>query len=217
MAVLISDEDYKELNVLRSYYKREENLKSVQSIENLERDIDDPIRTIVAMFALLGCDPRFSCCGFDYHGQLIHKTHEYGNAYIMLSNNSNTEQVIDYLVKDDFLADTFQMTSKWRTWNVERDKVVFVALAFDWEDSQRKYPWTKHNCIHYAEKGVIGLYALRRKLYLFRDSFLENATLYDTNEKQSDALAYWQYPSLAPWKIEKEHVLMEVEKELNLE
>ena len=215
MPVLISDEDYKELDVLRSYYQREENLKSIQSIQSLELDIDAPIRTIVAMFALLGCEPRFSCCGFDYHGQPIHKTHEYGNAYVMMTDNSNTAQVIDYLIENEFLADTYQLSSKWRTWKVKKDKVVFVALAFDWEDSKREYPWTKHNCIHYAEKGVIGLYALRRKLYLFRDSFLDNVTLYDTNEKQNSVLAYWQYPHLPPWEIEKEKVLSDVEKELS--
>jgi len=215
MNVLISEDEYKELHTLRSYYKRENNLKSANSMKSLENDIDLPIRTIVGMFALMGCWPRFSCCGFDYEGQPIHKTHEYGNAYVMLSNNYNTEQVIDFLVGKELLVETAtKKTSRWRTWKVEKENIVFIALAFDWLESKRDYPWTKTNCIHYAEKGVIGLNHLRKWLYRLRKACLEEITLTDTNEQHNKNLAYWQYPALEPWGINKEELIEEIEKEI---
>jgi len=217
MAVTISNNEYKELHTLRSYYNREKNLESIQSMKSLENDIDIPIKTIVGMFALLGCQPLFSCCGFDYHGQPVHKTHEYGNAYVNLRGNSNTEQVIDFLIDIGFLADTYKRTSQWRTWKVEKDKVVFVSQSFDWEDRKRGYPWTKYNCVHYAEKGVIGLHELRKKLYyIFKDHFFNAVTLLDTNQNHNKVMAYWQYPSLMPWEINKDDLLLDVEKELNI-
>lgn len=214
MSVLVSENEYKELQGLRSHYKRENNLKSANSMKSLENDIDIPIKTIVGMFALMGCCPKFSCCGFDYAGQPIHKTHEYGNAYVMLDDNHNTKEVIDFLVGKKLVEDTFKKTSRWRSWKIEKDRQVFVALAFDWLESERDYPWTKTNCIHYAEKGVIGLNYLRKHLYRIRNAFLEEITLTDTNEQLHKNLAYWQYPALESWKINKEELMGEIEKEI---
>ena len=215
MSVLISENEYKELQGLRNHYKRENNLKSANSMKSLENDIDLPIKTIIGMFALMGCWPKFSCCGFDYEGQPIHKTHEYGNAYVMLDDNYNTEEVVKFLVGEELLVETTtEKTSQWRTWKIEKHKQVFVALAFDWLESKREYPWTKTNCIHYAEKGVIGLDYLKKHLYRLRKSFLEEITLIDTNKQQHKNLAYWQYPALKSWKINKEELIGEIEKEI---
>ena len=81
MSVLISDEDYKEYRTLQHNALFQQKLESVRGMKNLRDDIDVPIRKLVAMFALLGCTPLWSCCGFDYDGQPMHKTHEYGNIY----------------------------------------------------------------------------------------------------------------------------------------
>jgi hypothetical protein len=182
----------------------------------LENDIDVPIRTIVGMFALLGCKPLFSCCGFDYSGQPIHKTHEYGNAYVMLSDNDNTRKAIEVLSDMKFLTDKKEKTSQWRTWTDEKHKISFIALAFDWAERQSDYPWTMKNCIHYSERGVIGLHNLRKTLYRFRDSFLDVSIVDDSNEKQNESLAYWQYPALKSWIISKDGILDDVQKELAL-
>ncbi len=215
MAVTVSDNEYTELQTLRSYCIREKNIESAKSMKMLENDIDLPIKTIVGMFALLGCQPLFSCCGFDYEGQPVHKTHEYGNAYINLRDNSNTKQVIDFFISIGFFADTYKRTSQWRTWKIEQDKIVFVAQSFDWKDRKMGYPWTKENCIHYSEKGVIGLHELRKKLYYaFKDHFLSQITLRDTNQNHNKNLAYWQYPASEPWEINKDELLLKVEKEL---
>lgn len=215
MAVTIPNNEYLELQTLRSYRVREKNVESVKSMKMLENDVDVPIKTIVGMFALLGCHPLFSCCGFDYHGQPYHKTHEYGNAYITLQDNSNTKQIINFFIEMGFFADTYKRTSQWRTWKIEQDKIVFVAQSFDWKDRKMGYPWTKENCIHYAERGVIGLHELRKKLYYaFKDHFLNEITLRDTNENHNKNLAYWQYPALEPWEINKNSLLLEIEKEL---
>lgn len=215
MSVIISIDEYKELQTLRSYHIRERNIESVKSTKLLENDIDVPIRTIVGMFALLECKPLFSCCGFDYSGQIVHKTHEYGNAYIMFSDDENIQNVIRTLVDIKFLTDK-EKTSQWRFWKDEKHRIVFIALAFDWAERQSDYPWTKHNCIHYSEKGVIGLQELRKKLYLFKEYFLSESILSDSNEKQNKTLAYWQYPALEPWIVNKNDLLIDVEKELAL-
>jgi len=215
MPVIISDNEYEELQILRNYYIREINKSSILSMRKLENDIDLPIKTIVGMFALLGCQPRFSCCGFDYDGQPIHKTHEYGNAYVMLQNNENTKRIINYFLEHKFIIDTIEKTSKWRTWTVDQDNVVFMALAFDWEDSKRNYPWTNKNCIHYAEKGVIGLYYLRKILYTLNELFLDDTIIKDTNSGYKK-VGYWQYPILDDWKVNKSELLSIVEKELDL-
>lgn len=215
MAVTISNNEYIELQALRSYHVRKKNIESAKSMAMLENDIDIPIRTIIGMFALLGCQPLFSCCGFDYHDQPVHKTHEYGNAFIMLKDNSNTKQITDFFIGTEFLADTYKRTSQWRTWKIEKDKIVFVAQSFDWEDRKMGYPWTKENCIHYSEKGVIGLHELRKSLYYkFKEHFLDEITLRDTNEIHNRNLAYWQYPALEPWEINKNDLLLAVETEL---
>ena len=146
MPVMISDIEYSELQTLRSYCVREKNIASAKSMQKLENDIDMPMRTIVGMFALLGCKPLFSCCGFDYDSQPVHKTHEYGNAYVMLQNNSNVEQLIAPWIDDKFLVEE-KKTSQWRTWTDEPHKIVFIAQSFDWAERASDYPWTKHNCI----------------------------------------------------------------------
>jgi hypothetical protein len=216
MAVTISNDEYAELQTLRSYYIREKNIESIKSTEFLELDIDIPMRTIVGMFALLGCRPLFSCCGFDYSGQPIHKTHEYGNAYVMLDNNTNTQRIIEVLSDHKFLVEDKEKTSQWRTWTDERHNISFIALAFDWAERNSDYPWTMKNCIHYSEKGVIGLNELRKVLYRFQYSFLDEFILEDTNEKQNKYVPYWQYPSLKPWTISREQLLKDIERELAL-
>jgi len=213
MTVAISTDEYKELQMLRNHYGMEEIRKSVVKMRGLEKDIDLPIKTIVGMFALLGCEPLFSCCGFDYAGQPIHKTHEYGNAYVMLRNNKQTKWVIEQMIGIKFLKEGIEKTSRWRTWEVEKEEIVFVALSFDWEESNRDYPWTKTNCIHYSEKGVIGLGVLRKVLWKFRNGFLDNVILSDTNNLHNKNLPYWQYPGLEEWKINKEELVFEIEKE----
>src|SRR3990167_575278 len=81
--------DAEELTFLRSIYKRERILKSVKSITRLEDDIDEPLKTCVMALALLGCEPVWSCCGFDYAGQPIHKSHEHGRCGIRLRDNES--------------------------------------------------------------------------------------------------------------------------------
>jgi hypothetical protein len=53
-------------------------LASEETIQNLEDDIDKPMKLIVGAAALIGAKPQWSCCGFNYDGQPAHKDHVYG-------------------------------------------------------------------------------------------------------------------------------------------
>jgi len=209
MSVLISDENYKEYMTLQHNALFQQKMDSVRAQTNLKNDIDNPIRNLVAMFALLGCKPLYSCCGFDYDGQPMHKTHEYGSTYIRLSANKSTADTLKKLSEREIIERTLVWdvkdisSDKWIVWATP--KFAQLMCDFDYETSKMGYPWAFSSCIHFYEYGVIRINYLESAVKrLFISEFADEIVLKDTNKLQPGA---WQYPVLEDWIIKKEEIL----------
>jgi hypothetical protein len=210
MPVLISDEDYNEYRILQHNALFQQKLESVRGMKNLKDDIDIPVRNLVAMFALLGCKPLWSCCGFDYDRQPMHKTHEYGDTYIVLTVSKRTLEVIATLINHDVLKlckqDELLNTDDWIVWRAGNK--LLLRCDFDYVTNKTQYPWSMKSCIHYYEYAVIKIQDLERAiLKLFGDKFADTAILYDTNNEIKQHLYNWQYPILENWIITKEDII----------
>jgi len=207
MSVLISNEDYKEYMVLLNTAKFQMKINSVNGTHNLKDDIDVPMRKLVAIFALLKCEPLWSCCGFDYNGQPLHKTHEYGNCYIALRNIERTQQIIQALKDSNIVFDLKGDTSNWETWI--QGHVVYLRSDFDYFHKKSEYPWSMTSCIHYSELSLIYINRLEKQLLLqFGNELLNEVTLCDTNKNQKINLKHWQYPILEDWTIKIEDLVL---------
>ncbi len=176
----ISDEDYHEYTFLKTQ-------RSLASIERLEDDIDYPIRNCVAMLALSGCSPLFSCCGFDYAGQPFHKAHQYGEPYIMLDTDEQTSRIIGTIFS--------RLPYGWKV--ERRGRVIYLELLHI-----NNPHWDSPDKIHFSENIVIKINELEHFLYKnLSDVFLTSVTLGDTNQNHIKNLKYWQYIPKEPWVI----------------
>lgn len=205
MPVTISDDEYKEYMILRQTDLYQKKIASAKAQDTLENDIDLPIRRLVAMFALLGCDVRWSCCGFDYEGQPLHKSHEYGNLYLVFETNERLKTILNWLINQGVVTNTTKETIQWSTWEVKNFTYLCSDFDFDW--NRISYPWSMTNSIHYSELAAISINILEKFLYALRENFADNAVLIDTNQRQKERVANWQYPILKPWIILKEYVI----------
>lgn len=176
----LTDEEYLD-------YQRLKSLESLSTTYNLEDDIDFPIKNSVALLALAGANPMFSCCGFDYHGQPQHKKHQYGEPYIMLQNDDPTRLVISKIYG----------TQLPYGWKITRRGTIMLALT-----SSNNPHWDSPEIIHYSEMMVIALNDLEHYLWdRLKDSLLDEVILEDTNKTHHKNLKYWQYPPKNPWVI----------------
>lgn len=180
----ITKEEYEE-------FRKFQEQRSVFDVTTLEEDIDYPIHNLVAMCALAGMSPMFSCCGFDYHGQPTYKSHQYGEPYIMFKRDQEMVILFDYQSKLFGCG-----------WEI-RDKKSHVLLNL--KVPMNPY-WRDPKSPHFSEEMVIALNSLERLLYpLLSPLFKEWVILHDTNAtNHSVHLRYWQYPPRTPWKITKE-------------
>ena len=188
----ITDDELVEYRELRGFYLNEkfrEIQESVNSIANLEDDIDVPIKKCVAMFALLGCKPQFSCCGFNYIGQPIHKCHQYGRIVFLLGDKINSYGVLS------------QFNHSW----------IFTGrpdcLDFSVGIENFVPDWREITCVHYPETAVWLIDNLEKYLLNFKNMFVSEISLQDGNKQRNEVSRYWQYPAKQDWLITKEWVL----------
>lgn len=185
----ISDSEHEEYLLLKSYHARQLALESIASL-SLEDDIDVPIKKCVMAFALLGCYPLWSCCGFDYVGQPIHKWHEYGRIFFILENCSAS-----ILVTQRFLS-----TSQSAGWVlVDYD----TLLDFHCDFTNAVPQWDSVDCVHYYEPAVFSIQPLENFLMSLDLCFSEEVVLHDTNGRTRDYVKNWQYPTRGDWIIRK--------------
>ena len=176
----VSEKDYKEFMKYKIH-------KSLEETCNLEDDIDFPIRNSVAILALAGCSPMFSCCGFDYYGQPVHKAHQYGEPYIMMKGDEQTRTRMGTIYS--------RLPYGWKV--QERRGLIFIELT-----SINNPHWDNPEVIHYSENLVISINELEAALVsLLKDYFVEEVILEDTNKAHNKNLKYWQYPPKNPWVI----------------
>ena len=189
----ISDSEYEEYLLLKSYHARQLALESIASL-SLEDDMDAPIKKCVMAFALLGCYPLWSCCGFDYVGQPIHKWHEYGRVFFILENRSES-----VLITQRFLG-----TSRSAGWALVD---YGTLLDFHCDFTNAVPQWDSANCIHYYEPASFSIQFLESFLMALSPCFLEEVVLHDTNGRTKDYVATWQYPPRGDWIIRKSDLL----------
>ncbi|MHA2092277.1 MAG: hypothetical protein ACW98K_15620 [Candidatus Kariarchaeaceae archaeon] len=203
----ITEDEYDEWQQLRQNALIQSKFDSVKQLKSLKEDIDVPVRKLVAMFALLGCEPLFSCCGFDYDGQPLHKTHEYGCVYFQLKDNYRTVQILHELVEAKIVYDHDEETSKWQRWKIK--DTWFLRSAFTREHDKIDYPWVSdRTCIHYSEIAVLRIDLLEKTLLNGINRFADVVVLSDTNGvyKDEQKISHWQYPGLEPWIIRKDEI-----------
>lgn len=183
----ITDEQFEEYKQLKKWAKREKVFKSAKEITKLEDDIDTPIKNCVGMFALLGCQPKYSCCGFDYIGQPFHKSHQYGRPYFILKSNQRTISII------------FEMQKRRSVWvaspGSDRHFTYLEIVA------EMNPHWRQHECIHFSEECVIGIEWLERFLWSAKGYMKDSVVLKDTNAEIKEYNKNWQYPPKEPWFI----------------
>jgi hypothetical protein len=188
----ITEKQYEEYKALKRWAKREKVWVSVNGIQNLEDDVDAPIKKCVAMCALLGLEPVFSCCGFDYHGQPYHKSHQYGEAYITLKKNRISEHWLTMGTGGKLIGG----------WVIR--KHVQGTLALIHKVPGNPY-WRKRDCIHFAEETALGIAYLERALLGLSENFFPAIVLEDTNQNyKKSGVRHWQYPPKKPWVIKKD-------------
>jgi hypothetical protein len=188
----ITEKQYDEYVSLRRWAKREKVWVSAKGITKLEDDVDLPIKKCVAMCALLGLEPLFSCCGFDYDGQPYHKSHQYGEPYIMFKSNPKTLSLLTY-------------PPNWKFgWLMRKHVQNTILLVLKVEGNPH---WRKKDCIHFAEELVISIAWLERFLSFQKDAFLDEIILCDTNQNyKKSGVRFWQYPPKEDWVIQKEMI-----------
>lgn len=206
--MIITPAEYAEFQHLRSLYRLESKLESVRQLGTLEADIDAPIRSVVAMLALLGCETMWSCCGFDYTGQPYHKSHQHGKSYIAMNDNEAIRTLTPVILE----AMPYQ--GKYTLWTIKLRQVYeddgWVLLA----DLEKGNAWPDIDSIHYSEPGAIAIGILKKILFGLKDRFADSAVLGDYNGVHKSRYPDWQYPTLKDWVIKKADVLAMVEKEL---
>lgn len=185
----ISEEEYEEYLILKRWASKQKILQSAKSITNLEDDIDAPIKKSVAMFALLGCEPIYSCCGFDYEGQPIHKSHQYGRPYCILTTNEKTLGFIELLLKKR----TF-----WQAGRGNNPKWTNIELMVGMNPH-----WRREECIHFYEESLSGILQMESILKGLHPYMAEEVVLVDTNHLAKKQAKHWQYPPKEPWHIKR--------------
>jgi hypothetical protein len=202
----ISDDEYAEFEYLRRHYQRERVRQSAAAL-TLEQDIDAPIKKCVMALALLGCEPMWSCCGFDYDGQPLHKSHQYGSTGFALRDNPHTRFAMERLAAAGL---SFQgYANAWRVryqaGHYGDDKCYLNA------DIETKNTWPDKDSIHYSEPAVIAIQILEDYLLSQSSLFVDRVSLTDTNVEFQQRFHWWQYPTKAPWIIRKTDLVPEME------
>ena len=186
----ISELELEEFRLLRKRYGQDAIRESIRSLVCVRDDIDEPIRKCVAAFALLGCQPIWSCCGFDYKGQPLHKSHRYGRIFFILMNASHSESVFNRWGMDD--------------WKLLKNEPGF-SFHIDFKNIIPQ--WDTPSYIHYSETPAIHVQVLEEFLFGLSDEFMQEVTLEDTNLHYRTQFTYWQYPILEPWVIRKSDIM----------
>lgn len=186
----LSEEEYEEYQQLREWAKKQKVYQSLESITELKDDIDLPIRKCVAMVALLGCEPTFSCCGFDYAGQPFHKSHQYRQPYIKMKSNWFSTR---FYMNANVILSKFG----WNFRPMGQEYILELLVSMNPH-------WMKTECIHSSEECVIGIANLEWALKSFSSEFAEEVTIRDTNESHRERLKFWQYPPKKEWVVRRD-------------
>ncbi len=194
--ITVTDEQFDEYLSLKSKYI----LDSAHAVTRLENDIDAPIKRTVALLALLGCEPVWSCCGYDYHGQPVHKNHKpYGTCWVRMKENESSLWLVDEVKSNPpEYNDIFRMWEACKT-TVYKHQYTVVQSEFGAGSS-----WPDRNCIHFSEAAAIALSVMETYLCQFEDRMLDSVELGDYNAEYRERFPHWEYPPKESWVVRKE-------------
>lgn len=158
---------------------------------NIQDHIDLPIQKAVVGMALLGFCPSMSCCGFNYKGEKVPKTHLINKPYIYI---------------DKPLSDRLCY------------KLIGISLAAGWIISpaskgvidfhcdcwSKTHPWRDEKCPHQPEANLFAIDSLEQAITNFSTDFLDVAIIVDGNHNYKNRFKYWQYEPVENWTVTKE-------------
>lgn len=163
-------------------------------LNKLEYHIDDPIKKCVVGMALLGFTPIFSCCGFNYIGERIAKSHILEKPYIYIHKTKMDDKLKSLLI--DICCDS--------SWNISMAGNEYIDFhGWKWNNN---HPWSVKGCLHKPEMPVLALSSLEKVLEKLKDKFHTITEIKDGNEfyKIDLKLKHWQYPACQPWEVTPE-------------
>jgi len=199
---LITKSQQNEYEALKKRYSMDMKRESILRL-SLEEDIDAPVKSCVMGLAILGCDPRWSCCGFDYHGQPIHKNHDYGSVYFGLVYNDSTKKYLSrFFESPDWMFP--------KTWQVTLSKNDGVPMVWLSNQFVRKELWDGQDSIHYSELAATRIRYLEYSLLSVSGDMAQDTILVDENSRYNRRFKFWQYPPKCPWSFTKDQFLERV-------
>ena len=197
----LTKEQALEYDLLRRNNRFEEIHASLSTITDLEHDIDEPIKNCVMALALLGCHPIWSCCGFDYKDQLLHKVHNLGQPYIMCEYS---EKLMDILYK--FYLKDPGFAHVWNSGMLVIDNIRAINIV---TNIQRGGAWGP-STIHFNELGATYIKHLEDYLISLKARFVDTTILVDTNALYKKRFPAWQYPPKKDWVITRQALMKRV-------
>lgn len=185
-------------------YLHDMQFMSARQHKCLIDDIDAPMLPVVGAFALLGLKTAWSCCGFDYEGQPIHKAHEYGKMGLAVLHSEQAEAFARRMTNADIDYQEMGRACRWfwRAGHVYGDDMLYLNA-----DIVTRNAWPYADMIHYSEPGAIMLGVLKRWLLTLADEFEPEAEVVDYNHVYLSRFPDWQYPPSEPWHVTKAEVL----------
>lgn len=193
----MTDAEFEELESLRRRY-RLDAIRVSAAAATLEQDIDTPIKKCVMALALLGCEPMWSCCGFDYEGQPIHKSHQGESAWVVLRDNARSRCLAERLE-----TEALPFREYANAWKTNFALHYGDARCTLYSQLRAHNTWPNPECIHFSEPAAIAIQVLETYLLSLADEFQETVILTDTNVEFQKRFNWWQYPTKAPWVVRK--------------
>ncbi len=194
----ITDQEYAEYLLLKNHNDKDVILKSILAVTNLEQDIDLPIKRCVMMLSLLGLETMWSCCGFDYIGQPIHKFHQYDLTSFVIRHSPRA-----IWFRDLMGVRPMPFYNYANGWRIAYGEHYGRELCYLSSDTKTFNAWPDRKSIHYSESAAIAIANLENFLYGLKDEFLNEAVLTDTNDEFQKAYPWWQYPPRSDWVIKR--------------
>lgn len=158
--------------------------RPIQSPLTLVNHIDAPILKSVIGLALLGFQPVFSCCGFDYKGAEVPKSHLTNKPYVYLKYGVGCmNRLVDIATSAG--------------WGMSFLGKQFVDFhGYGWSGP---HPWNNPTSPHRSETCVLAIKALNDTLGQFKPYFSSSVVLRDGNAlyKLDKGIKYWQYEPVA--------------------
>lgn len=173
-------------------------VRKPKEIINLQDDIDAPVKNMVQYLNLWGVKTVWSCCGFDYQGQLPHKDHISGQPQVACECTPESFEKISRLIAH--LGETSRTIWTARIEYKMYNKLELVLMA-----ATRGPMWGHPKSPHFHEGCVMALAAMEKSLLSFQSEFIKEVVIEDANRSLIGTYEYWDYQPTNSWEIKNDH------------